>query len=135
MTPCWAPKRLLLNALASSEQRRNARINVLTAPATLKGVADDRVQRSAAPVIVGGDVGALGEFCASARLSGSSPPAPAGTLRFPNRPFFRNRRWATAALLTKATILTFAPTPPQISRKIVIRLERRRHACLTHDAP
>ena len=117
------------------QQRADARVNFLASAAALNVAADHLVQRIVARAVVGGDAEALGEFCASARLSGSSPPAPAGTVRFPNRPFFRNRRWATAALLTKATILTFAPTPPQISRKIVIRLERRRHACRTHDAP
>lgn len=118
-------------------QRANAGGNFLATPATLNGAADDLVQRSASsPKQSSAETrGRSGCFCASTRLSGSSPPAPAGTVRFPNRPFSRNRRWATAAPFTKETILTFAPTPPQVSRKIAIRLERRRHACRTHGAP
>lgn len=92
MTPCGAPKRPLLNALACSEQRGDARINVLATPATLNGAADDRVPRIGPPVIVGGDVEALGEFLREHTLERECAAATAGNVRFPNRPFFRNQQ-------------------------------------------
>ena len=93
MTPCGAPKRPLLHALACSEQRGDARINVLATPATLNGAADDRVPRMAPPpVIVGGDAEALGELLREHTPERECAAATAGNVRFPNRPFFRNQQ-------------------------------------------
>ncbi len=46
----------------------------------------------AAPVIVGGDVEALGEFLREHTLERECAAATAGNVRFPNRPFFRNQQ-------------------------------------------
>ena len=79
-------------ALAYSEQRGDARINVLATPATLNGAADDRVPRMAAPVIVGGDVEALGEWLREHTPERECAAAAAGTVRFPNHPFLGNQQ-------------------------------------------
>ena len=46
----------------------------------------------AAPVIVGGDVEALGEWLREHTPERECAAAAAGTVRFPNHPFFRNQQ-------------------------------------------